>query len=60
MTTAIYNIGPAYLGWFEEIEGELTKVIEDFERAVNIESLHRTDESGKWLFPRYFMLSGIV
>ena len=60
MTTARNNIGPAYLGWFEEIEGDLTKVIEDFERAVNIEGLRRTNEGGKWLFPRYFMLSGIV
>ena len=60
MNTARNNSGKAYLERFEEVEGELTKAIEDFERAVNIEGLRRTEEAGKWLLSRYFMLSGIV
>ena len=60
MTTARNNSGPSHLERFEEMEGELTKVIEDFERAVNIVDLRRTKEAGKWLLSRYFMLSGIV
>ena len=31
----------------EEMDKELTKVIEDFDRAVNIEALRLTKESGK-------------
>jgi hypothetical protein len=31
----------------EEIDRELTKVIEDFDRAVNIEALRRTKETGE-------------
>ena len=60
MTTARNHSGPAYLERCEEMEGELTKVIKDFERAVNIEGLRRTKEAGKWLLSRYFMLSGIA
>ena len=32
----------------EEMDKELTKVIEDFDWAVNIEALHLTKESGKY------------
>ena len=38
--------GPAYLGVIEDIDGELTKVIEDFDRAVNVDTLRRTKETG--------------
>ena len=31
--------GPAYLETIEEVDKELTKVIEDFDRAVNVEAL---------------------
>jgi len=31
----------------EGMERDLTKVIEDFDRAVNIEALRRTRETGK-------------
>jgi hypothetical protein len=31
----------------EEMEKELTKVIEDFDRAVNVEALRQTKETGK-------------
>ena len=40
---------PAYLEKIKEMEGELTKVIEDFDRAVNVEALHRTRETGKYI-----------
>ena len=40
-------VGP---GTIEEIEKDLTKVIEDFERAVNIEVLRRIKETGRRLF----------
>ena len=30
----------------EELDGELTKVIEDFERAVNVEALRLAKETG--------------
>ena len=36
----------------EEMDKELTKVIEDFDRAVNIEALRLTKESGKHLLPQ--------
>ena len=32
----------------EEMDKELTKVIEDFDRAVNIEALRLTKESGNY------------
>ena len=31
----------------EEIESDLAKVIEDFDRAVNIEALRRINETGE-------------
>ena len=31
----------------EEMDGELTKVIEDFDRAVNVEALRLAKESGR-------------
>ena len=33
----------------EEMDRELTSVIEDFDRAVNVEALHRTKEAGKYI-----------
>ena len=35
----------------EEIESDLAKVIEDFDRAVNVEALRRIKETGEHLFP---------
>ena len=40
-------VGP---GTIEEIEKDLTKVIEDFDRAVNVETLRGVKETGKRLF----------
>ena len=37
-------------GAIEEMEHDLTKVIEDFDRAVNIEALRRIKETGEHLF----------
>ena len=34
----------------EEMERELTRMIEDFDRAVNVEALHRAKEAGEYLF----------
>ena len=34
----------------EEIEGDLAKVIEDFDRAVNVEALLRIKETGEHSF----------
>ena len=52
--------GLAYPEKIEKMDRELTKVIEDFDRAVNVETLRRTKETGKWLLSRYFMLNGLV
>ena len=37
----------------EEMERELTRTIEDFDRAVNVEALHRAKEAGKYLLSQY-------
>jgi len=39
--------GPVRLDAVEEMDGELTKVIEDFDRAVNVEALRLAKETGK-------------
>ena len=39
--------GPARPEAIEEMERELTKVIEDFDRAVNVEALCLARETGK-------------
>jgi len=38
---------PARQEVIEEMDGELTKVIEDFDRAVNVEALRLAKETGK-------------
>jgi len=38
--------GSAYQETIKEIESELTRVVEDFDRAVNVEALLRTRETG--------------
>ena len=37
-------------GTIEEMESDLTEVIEDFDRAVNVEALRRIKETGEHLF----------
>jgi len=39
--------GPVYQETIEEMDSELTKVIEDFDRAVNVEALRLAKEAGK-------------
>ena len=41
-----------------DMDRELANVIEDFDRAMNIEALRRSKETGTWLLSRCFMLSG--
>ena len=36
-------------GMIQDIERDLTRVIEDFDRAVNVEALRRIKETGKCL-----------
>ena len=42
--------GPAYPEMMEQIDRELTKVIEDFDRAMNFEALRLANETSKLLF----------
>ena len=42
--------GPAYAEMIEEVDRELTKVIEDFDRAMNFEALHLANEISKLSF----------
>ena len=42
--------GPAYPEMIEEMDRELTKVIEDFDRAMNFESLRLANEGSKLSF----------
>ena len=44
--------GPAYPEMIEEIDSELTKVIEDFDRAMNFEALRLANETSELLSSR--------
>ena len=50
MTTARTTGGLAYPEMIEDIDRELTMVIEDFDRAVYVEALRRADETSKFSF----------
>jgi len=50
MTAARTIGGPAYPEMIEEIDRELSNVIEDFERAVYVEGLRLADETSKLSF----------
>ena len=39
--------GPAYPEMIEELDRDLTKVIEDFDRAMNFEALRLANETSK-------------
>ncbi len=41
--------GPAYQEMIEEMDIELTKVIDDFDRAVNVEALRLANETSSKL-----------
>ena len=45
--------GPAYLEMIEEMDKELNKVIEDFDRAVSVEALHLVNEASKHSFTQF-------
>jgi len=45
--------GPSSSEMIEEIGGELTKVIEEFVHAVDIEALRFTKRSGKYSLSRF-------
>ena len=47
MNTARMVGGPSYLKTIEEIDGELTRVVEDFMRAVDVETLRLAKRSGE-------------
>ena len=42
--------GPAYPEMIEEVDRELTKVIEDFDRAINVEALRLANETSTHSF----------
>ena len=50
MIAARTTSDPAYLEMIEEVERELTKVIEDFDCAMNFEALHLANETSKHSF----------
>ena len=50
MTVARTIGGPAYPEMIEEMDRELTKVIEDFDRAMNFEALRLANETRKLSF----------
>ena len=45
--------GPVRLEAIEDMDSELTKVIEDFDRAVNVEVLRLVKEGGKHVLSQY-------
>ena len=51
----LVNPGP-----IEEMERDLAKVIEDFDRAVNVEALRRIKETGEHYSSRRFILNCFV
>ena len=57
MIAARMGGGPAYQEAIEEIDGELTDVIEDFDRAVNVDTLRRTKETGVYTLPQSLDIS---
>ena len=42
--------GPTYTEMIEEMDRELTKVVEDFDRAVGVEALRLANESSRHSF----------
>ena len=51
LTIAVRAVGGlVHPGAIEEIERDLTKVIEDFERAVDVEALRRMRDTGEHSF----------
>ena len=57
MITARMGGGLAWLEAIEEVDEELTKVIEDFDRAINVDTLRRTKETGVYTLPQSLDIS---
>ena len=57
MITARMGGGSAWLEAIEDVDGELTKVIEDFDRAMNVDTLRRTKETGVYTLPQSLNIS---
>ena len=54
LTVAARTIGgPAYPEMIDEMDRELTKVIEDFDRAMNFETLRLANETSKLSFSQF-------
>jgi len=54
--------GPAYPEMIEVIDGELTRVIEEFDRAMNFEALRLANEISELIFSirRQLILRGLA
>ena len=52
--------GSAYQEAIEDIDSELTRVIEDVDRAVNVGALRRTKETGEHSFSLWTILNSSV
>ena len=50
MITARTIGGPTYQEMIEEVDRELTKVIEEFDRAMNFEALRLANETSRFSF----------
>ena len=50
MIAARWTGSPAYPEMIEEVDRELTRLIEDFDRAVNLEALRIVNETSKLSF----------
>ena len=53
MVTARTIGGPSYPEMIEEMDRELTKIIEDFDRAMNFEALRIANETSKRTSSQY-------
>ena len=45
--------GPAYQEMIEEMDRELNNIIDDFDRAVNVEALRQANETSKLSFSQF-------
>ena len=54
MIAARPSSGSKYLKMIEEIDKELDRVIEDFDRAMNFEALRLAKDNSKLSFPNPF------
>ena len=60
MITARTVGGPAYPEKMEEMNRELTKVIDDFNHAVDVEALRLAKKNGEYMFPYLVIIDSNV